>query len=85
MALLTFKPELKSVIAIVFSDDDSVDLEVPLDAVLAPLIQLAGPGKKYYAYKAAEPTPVNHCPDCAKDLNTLVTFLYILSRIISFC
>ena len=85
MALLKFEPERKSVIEMMFSDDDSVDLELSLDVVLAPLIQLASPGKKRYAYKTAEPTPDNHCPDCAKNLSTLVTLLYISSSIVNFC
>ena len=38
MALLKFEPERKSVIEMMFSDDDSVDLELSLDVVLAPLI-----------------------------------------------
>jgi len=84
MALLKFEPERKGLIEIVFSDDDSVDPKPPLDAVLA-LIQLASPGKKRYTYKAAEPTSQNRYPDCAKDLNTLVTFLYILSNITNLC
>jgi len=73
------------VIEMMFRDDESVNLELSLDVVLAPLIQLTSPRKKCYAYKTGEPTPYNHCPDCAKNLETLVNFLNISSSIVKFC
>ena len=82
-ALLKFKPERRKVINMMFNDNESADLELSLDDVLAPLIQLASPKKKRYAYKTAEPTPENNCSDCEKNLAASVNRFYILSSFVN--
>lgn len=70
-ALLKFEFERRKVINMMFNDDESVDLELSLDDFLAPLIQLASPKKKRYAYNTAEPTPKNNCSCWTRDITAL--------------
>jgi len=59
---------------LLFQDKEERNLELSLETVLPPLIRLASPAKKRYAYKTAEPASDGSCPDCTKDLTVLVGF-----------
>jgi hypothetical protein len=84
-ALLKFEPQREEVIALLFQDKEEKDLELSLETVLPPLIQLASPAKKRYAYKTAEPASDGSCPDCTKDLTALVSFQSINIRSTKMC
>jgi hypothetical protein len=79
-ALLKFEPQRRAVIALMFQRREETDHELSLERVLPPLVQLASPARKRYAYKTAEPAPDGSCPDCAKDLTALVGFTSITGR-----
>ena len=79
-ALLKFEPQREEVITLLFQDKEEKDLELSLETVLPPLIRLASPAKKRYAYKTAEPASDGSCPDCTKDLTALVSFQSINTR-----
>ena len=67
-ALFKFEPDRKAAVDLMFNENDTSCVELPLVKVLEPLIKLADPQKKRYAYKTAEPTENNRCRDCKRDL-----------------
>jgi hypothetical protein len=67
-ALFKFEPDRKAVVDLMFNEDGASRPELPLGKVLEPLIKLANPQKKRYAYKTAEPIEGNQCSDCKTTL-----------------
>jgi hypothetical protein len=63
-ALFKFEPDRKAAVDLMFDENGASRPELPLGKVLEPLIKLANPQKKRYAYKTAEPIEGNRCSDC---------------------
>jgi hypothetical protein len=47
-----------------FSNEHASDIHLTFAGMLPPLIELANPARKRYAYRTVQPTAENGCPDC---------------------
>ncbi|KAF1840091.1 uncharacterized protein K460DRAFT_371308 [Cucurbitaria berberidis CBS 394.84] len=65
-AVLKFELERKAIIDLMFSDGELHD-ELSFQTILGPLIKLAMPQKKCWAYVTAEPTNDGRCRVCRTD------------------
>jgi hypothetical protein len=64
IAKLKFEPERKVIIDMMFSNEHASDIHLTFAGMLPPLIELANPARKRYAYRTVQPTAENGCPDC---------------------
>ncbi|KAF1936683.1 hypothetical protein EJ02DRAFT_470273 [Clathrospora elynae] len=74
-ALWKFEPERKAIVDLMYPERNArakntniegvaSNVEILLDAILEPMVKLAHPEKKQYAYASAEPTKDNCCSIC---------------------